>query len=60
MIIFIVVLILGIVYSQDQYDNLYSKICYENNTSICDSKIFCEQPWYIQTITDTMSTSSSI
>jgi hypothetical protein len=44
MIIFIVVLILGIVYSQDQYDNLYSKICYENNTSICDSKIFCEQP----------------
>ena len=44
MIIFIVVLILGIVYAHDQYDNLYSKICYENNTSICDSKIFCEQP----------------
>jgi hypothetical protein len=44
LIIYIVVLILGIVYAHDQYDNLYFKICYKNNTSICDSKIFCEQP----------------
>jgi hypothetical protein len=42
--ILVVLLILGIVYAHDQYDKLYSKICHKNNTSICDSKIFCEQP----------------
>ena len=40
--IFVIIgLIFGLIDVHNHYNKLYFKTCYKNNTSICDSKIFC-------------------
>ncbi len=40
--IFVIIgLIFGLIDVNNHYNELYFKICYKNNTSICNSKIFC-------------------
>jgi hypothetical protein len=41
LLIAVVVLILGLINAHGQYNNLYFRICYKNNTSICNPKKCC-------------------
>ena len=41
LLIAVVVLILGLINAHNQYNNLYFRLCYKNNTSICNPKKSC-------------------
>ena len=41
LLIAVVVLILELIDAHGQYNNLYFRLCYKNNTSICNPKKSC-------------------